>query len=375
VLQSGSPTVVAQTTVPGEESQMSASKLRVGAVLTLAALATCASFASSALALPTQTSPCSGCHGGPDVPITTTLAAWDNTTATYNVSALGGYAIAVFDGKSKVAAVNGAGGSFSVPVGRTYTVFAVVGPTTSGGLGSTSLSPAAPAVTPPVTPPADTTAPTTISNVAASYTSLAVITLTATDSGSGVAATYYKVDGGAQSAGTSITVAAAGPHTLEFWSVDAAGNVETHKTANFAITATLPVPTPVPTPTPAATATTGAATSTVTIYASAWAHHVRARILLSGRLTPGAGGETVQVFAMTPGSSTWTLISSTKTHRDARADDRDRGSCKRSRKPTTASWLLGYRLAAKGTYKFQVRFAGSSTAAPTTSRTVIVKAR
>jgi len=53
-----------------------------------------------------------------------------------------------------------------------------------------------------------------------------------------VAATYYKVDSGAQTTGTSISVSGVGSHTIEFWSVDVAGNVETpHKTASFTITA------------------------------------------------------------------------------------------------------------------------------------------
>ncbi|HEY5539839.1 MAG TPA: cytochrome c3 family protein, partial [Coriobacteriia bacterium] len=75
---------------------------------------------------------------------------------------------------------------------------------------------------------ADTTAPVTTSDALAAYTDSATIALTATDDsgGSGVAATYYKVDGGAQSTGTTITVSTAGSHTLEFWSVDVAGNVE-----------------------------------------------------------------------------------------------------------------------------------------------------
>ena len=46
----------------------------------------------------------------------------------------------------------------------------------------------------------DTTPPTTVSNAASSYNGTATVSLTATDgvNGSGVANTYYKVDGGAQ---------------------------------------------------------------------------------------------------------------------------------------------------------------------------------
>ena len=86
----------------------------------------------------------------------------------------------------------------------------------------------------------DSIAPTTTSNAVVSYTGSATITLSATDNvgGSGVATTYYILDGGAQTAGTSVTVSASGAHSLEFWSVDVAGNVETpHTTVNFSITA------------------------------------------------------------------------------------------------------------------------------------------
>ena len=94
----------------------------------------------------------------------------------------------------------------------------------------------------------DTIAPTTTSNVKATYVSSAVIALTATDTGgSGVAGTYYKLDGGAQTTGTSVSLGAVGSHTLEFWSVDGAGNIEAHKTASFAITAPVTPPTTPPT--------------------------------------------------------------------------------------------------------------------------------
>ena len=85
---------------------------------------------------------------------------------------------------------------------------------------------------------ADTAAPTTVSDAKTSYVAFAAIKLTATDNtgGSGVAHTYYKLDGGAQVEGTSLTVKTLGAHTVEFWSVDNAGNVEApHKTATFDI--------------------------------------------------------------------------------------------------------------------------------------------
>ena len=41
---------------------------------------------------------------------------------------------------------------------------------------------------------------------------------------SGVAATHYRVDGAAWRTGTSVLVSGDGVHTLEFYSVDGAGN-------------------------------------------------------------------------------------------------------------------------------------------------------
>jgi hypothetical protein len=63
------------------------------------------------------------------------------------------------------------------------------------------------------------------------------VTLYANDPGmhaTGVAATYYKIDGGAQQEGTTFTVQN-GQHTVEYWSVDNAGNEESHKTATVTV--------------------------------------------------------------------------------------------------------------------------------------------
>ena len=194
-----------------------------------------AGFASSAQAFPTQTSPCTGCHSGAGATISTTLVSTVGTNATYNFSAPGATAVAVFSGSTKLFVFTASTGQFTVPTGKTYSLFAVTGPTTSDGVGTASVSPAA--------APVDATAPVTTSNALATYVSSAAITLSATDAGSGVAATYYKLDGGAQVAGTSINVTTVGSHTLEFWSVDVAGNIEAHKTASFTVTAPVPVPT------------------------------------------------------------------------------------------------------------------------------------
>lgn len=85
---------------------------------------------------------------------------------------------------------------------------------------------------------ADAVAPMTTSDAVANYTGSATVRLSALDLfGTGVAHTYLALDGGLPVEGASVTVNAPGRHTLTFWSVDAAGNVEAPTTASFAIQA------------------------------------------------------------------------------------------------------------------------------------------
>ncbi len=74
----------------------------------------------------------------------------------------------------------------------------------------------------------DRTAPTTGADAPSGWRNADVtVKLTATDNLSGVAATHYKLDGGATQDGTSLTVSTEGSHTVTYWSVDRAGNAET----------------------------------------------------------------------------------------------------------------------------------------------------
>ncbi len=69
------------------------------------------------------------------------------------------------------------------------------------------------------------------------YISPVQVTLAATDNASGVAATYYEIDGGAQQTYSSpFTVNTLGNHTVGFYSVDMAGNVEASNYISFTIT-------------------------------------------------------------------------------------------------------------------------------------------
>lgn len=82
---------------------------------------------------------------------------------------------------------------------------------------------------------ADVWAPTTNAVVApATWTNASnvTVTLSATDIGSAVASTHYKLNGGAtQAYSTPISVSAEGTTAVQYWSVDTSGNTEVAKTA------------------------------------------------------------------------------------------------------------------------------------------------
>ena len=68
------------------------------------------------------------------------------------------------------------------------------------------------------------------------WQSAVTIVLKATDNLSGVAATYYSLDGGANvKYAASIQVSAPGNHTFSYWSVDAAGNTEKTNSLSFVV--------------------------------------------------------------------------------------------------------------------------------------------
>jgi fibronectin type 3 domain-containing protein len=87
----------------------------------------------------------------------------------------------------------------------------------------------------------DKTAPVTTSNVPAEWSNGDVtVNLSATDSESGVAKTFYSIDGSEYVEGTTFTVKDEGIHKITYYSVDAAGNTETINTAEVKIDKTAP---------------------------------------------------------------------------------------------------------------------------------------
>src|SRR5207302_850793 len=93
----------------------------------------------------------------------------------------------------------------------------------------------------------DATVPVTSDDAPAGWQNTAVtVTLSVNETGSGVASTVYRVDGGAFQSGTSISIPAPadhsndGAHAVEYQSTDNAGNVEPLQSTTVRIDTTLP---------------------------------------------------------------------------------------------------------------------------------------
>jgi hypothetical protein len=87
----------------------------------------------------------------------------------------------------------------------------------------------------------DRTAPTTTVTAPPAWNKTDLtLTLVPNDGLSGLAGTFYELDGGAVTEGTSVPVTAEGSHTLKFWSTDVAGNTEVAHTVSFGIDKTSP---------------------------------------------------------------------------------------------------------------------------------------
>ncbi|WP_409342385.1 OmpL47-type beta-barrel domain-containing protein [Paenibacillus sp. MBLB4367] len=152
----------------------------------------------------------------------------------YGGSPITGYTVTAWDGTTAVGTASGTTSPITIANltnGTSYT-FSVIA---TNGVGDSDSSAPSNSVTPNNTPPI------TIDNAPENWMNKDItVTLTASDKDSGVANTYYTLDGGAQQPGTEVTITADGTHTLMYWSVDKAGNVETKHTATVRIDKTAP---------------------------------------------------------------------------------------------------------------------------------------
>lgn len=153
-------------------------------------------------------------------PVTTASGApsgWSTTTpVTVSLSAFEEYTSVV----GTVYSINGsAATTYTVPL-----VISDIGTTTVTYSSRDLAGNVEPTKT--VTVRIDTTAPTTSSNARNTWTPDGTITLDRQDATSGMANTFYQLDGSAITTYTAPLVLADGTHDLAYWSVDIAGNVE-----------------------------------------------------------------------------------------------------------------------------------------------------
>jgi len=97
----------------------------------------------------------------------------------------------------------------------------------------------------------DRSAPTTAISAPTGWTNSSVtVTFAATDNLSGVGATYFSLDGDSTQVGSTLPISDEGRHTIRYWSVDNAGNVEALQTASVSIDRNAPTITHSLAPTP-----------------------------------------------------------------------------------------------------------------------------
>ena len=119
-------------------------------------------LSSTALAYPNRTTNCTSCHrAAADTVVKVTQTANDGVTATYSisVSSTGGGLVGwtVLSGSTNLANASASTGTFSVPVGKTYTVW---GNDTNSGANSITISPTTPPPPPPPPSPPPSPDPT-----------------------------------------------------------------------------------------------------------------------------------------------------------------------------------------------------------------------
>ena len=224
----------------------------ITAMTALAALVAVALSAGTANAVPNKQVDCSVCHGSGYTGVVTAApsAAYLAPGGSYTVSigisqntaGIAGYWIANSTAAGATGTTTGVYGgedglnawtpTMTAPAAEGvyyYKVFGEDGP--KGASGQTNFATFSVTV--------DKTAPVTSDNHDTAKHSALKLVLTPTDAVSGVATTEYNVDGGAWTTGTSVTLSlpkrhkraglAAGAHTVQYRSIDKAGNVESIK--------------------------------------------------------------------------------------------------------------------------------------------------
>lgn len=135
------------------------------------------------------------------------------------------------------------GGGYGGGGGGSYVDEAATNPVFTAGVSTSGGSVVINYILPDLTPPTTAANVTGTAGANGWYTSAVSVSLTAADNaqGSGVAATYYTVDGGAQQTyGGAFSVSGDGAHPVTYWSVDNAGNTETAKARTLSIDTVLP---------------------------------------------------------------------------------------------------------------------------------------
>jgi hypothetical protein len=187
----------------------------------------------------------------------------------------------------------------------------------------------------------DKTAPVTVDDALLTYNDRAVVHLTAHDGLSGVASTVYAVDG-VPGTGTSVVIADPGPHTITYYSIDAAGNIESMRSSGLWV---IPI-------------------DTATTMRLSGASSVKAKrsYRLTGAVTPSAATGRVTIVLKRSVHGHWTSI---KTARVTLTDGR---------------FSYSYTPTVKGTWRAYVTYTGADNsprgsylASPVTYKTFTVK--
>ena len=173
------------------------------------------------------------------------------TTAYYRQGTAGSFTVAATSAGAtsmtfpSISGLTGGGADTSAPFSATYTRTASTTPSGSFGVTASNTAGTSPSTSFTVTPDATsplTTASCIPSNCAAASGSQVSVTLTSTDTGSGVAAIYYTTNGTAPttsspsvSSGTAVNVPAG--QTIQFFGVDRVGNQESIKSKATTVSA------------------------------------------------------------------------------------------------------------------------------------------